>query len=49
MNGWMASIHMDDLKLYKTSSALIFLKNEFIALGVETKSDGVHLGDIEVI
>ena len=40
---------MEELILYKTTKALISLKDEFIAFANETESDGVHLGNIELI
>ena len=40
---------MEELILHKTTKALISLKDEFIAFANETESDGVHLGNIELI
>jgi predicted acetyltransferase len=41
-------IIMDKLTFYKTTTALISLQKEFYAFALETESDGVHLGKIEL-
>lgn len=40
---------MDNLTFCKTTTALISLKEEFHTFALETESDGVHLGNLEML